>query len=30
MQDAALADMIFPVTRLIEYVSTFTPSAPAM
>lgn len=28
MQDATLADMIFPVTRLIEYVSTFTPLSP--
>lgn len=28
MQDAVLADMIFAVPRLIEYVSTFTPLAP--
>ena len=28
MQEASLADMIFPVTRLIEYVSTFTPLSP--
>lgn len=28
MQDAHLADMIFPVARLIEYISTFTPLSP--
>jgi 2-keto-4-pentenoate hydratase/2-oxohepta-3-ene-1,7-dioic acid hydratase in catechol pathway len=28
MQDARLAEMIFPVPRLIEYISTFTPLAP--
>lgn len=28
MQDAVLADMIFPVARLIEYISTFTPLSP--
>lgn len=28
MQDARLADMIFDVPRLIEYISTFTPLAP--
>jgi 2-keto-4-pentenoate hydratase/2-oxohepta-3-ene-1,7-dioic acid hydratase in catechol pathway len=28
MQDAILSDMIFPVARLIEYVSTFTPLNP--
>lgn len=28
MQDAVLADMIFPVPRLIEYISTFTTLAP--
>lgn len=28
MQDAVLADMIFPIARLIEYCSTFTPLAP--
>ena len=28
MQDALLSDMIFPVARLIEYISTFTPLAP--
>ncbi len=28
MQDALLEDMIFPVPRLIEYISTFTPLAP--
>lgn len=28
MQEAVLSDMIFPVPRLIEYVSTFTPLAP--
>lgn len=28
MQDATLADMIFAVPRLIEYISTFTPLAP--
>ncbi|MDF7776458.1 fumarylacetoacetate hydrolase family protein [Sphingomonas sp. AOB5] len=28
MQDALLSDMIFPVDRLIEYVSTFTPLSP--
>jgi 2-keto-4-pentenoate hydratase/2-oxohepta-3-ene-1,7-dioic acid hydratase in catechol pathway len=28
MQDAILADMIFPIGRLIEYCSTFTPLAP--
>jgi 2-keto-4-pentenoate hydratase/2-oxohepta-3-ene-1,7-dioic acid hydratase in catechol pathway len=28
MQDATLDEMIFPVARLIEYVSTFTPLAP--
>lgn len=28
MQAAPLSDMIFPVPRLIEYISTFTPLAP--
>lgn len=28
MQDATLADLIFPVERLIAYISTFTPLAP--
>ena len=28
MQDALLANMIFPIPRLIEYVSTFTPLSP--
>ena len=28
MQDAHLSDMIFPVPRLIEYISTFTPLNP--
>lgn len=28
MQDAILSDMIFPVARLIEYCSTFTPLSP--
>lgn len=28
MQDAPLSDMIFPVPKLIEYISTFTPLAP--
>ncbi len=28
MQNAVLADMIFPVARLIEYISTFTPLNP--
>jgi len=28
MQDAVLADMIFPVPQLIAYISTFTPLAP--
>lgn len=28
MQDAILADMIFSVPRLIEYISTFTPLSP--
>jgi len=28
MQDAYLSDMIFPVPRLIEYISTFTPLNP--
>lgn len=28
MQDAHVSDMIFPVARLIEYCSTFTPLAP--
>ena len=28
MQDAMLSDMIFPIARLIEYCSTFTPLAP--
>ncbi|WP_436977167.1 fumarylacetoacetate hydrolase family protein [Sphingomonas tagetis] len=28
MQDAVLADMIFPIARLIEYCSTFTPLSP--
>lgn len=28
MQDAVLADMIFPIDRLIEYCSTFTPLSP--
>ncbi len=28
MQEATLAEMIFPVARIIEYVSTFTPLAP--
>jgi 2-keto-4-pentenoate hydratase/2-oxohepta-3-ene-1,7-dioic acid hydratase in catechol pathway len=28
MQSAVLADMIFPIERLIEYCSTFTPLAP--
>ena len=28
MQEAVLADMIFPIPRLIEYISTFTPLSP--
>ena len=28
MQDATLADLIFPVERLIAYISTYTPLAP--
>jgi 2-keto-4-pentenoate hydratase/2-oxohepta-3-ene-1,7-dioic acid hydratase in catechol pathway len=28
MQSATLADMIFPVPKLIEYISTFTPLSP--
>lgn len=28
MQDALLQDMVFPVPRLIEYISTFTPLSP--
>ncbi len=28
MQSAPLADMIFPVSKLIEYISTFTPLSP--
>lgn len=28
MQEASLSDMIFPVPRLIEYISTFTPLSP--
>jgi 2-keto-4-pentenoate hydratase/2-oxohepta-3-ene-1,7-dioic acid hydratase in catechol pathway len=28
MQDAVLADMIFPIARLVEYCSTFTPLSP--
>jgi 2-keto-4-pentenoate hydratase/2-oxohepta-3-ene-1,7-dioic acid hydratase in catechol pathway len=28
MQDAIFADMIFPIDRLVEYCSTFTPLAP--
>ena len=28
MQEATLAEMIFPVARIIEYVSTFTPLSP--
>jgi 2-keto-4-pentenoate hydratase/2-oxohepta-3-ene-1,7-dioic acid hydratase in catechol pathway len=28
MQDATLSDLIFPIPRLISYVSQFTPLAP--
>jgi 2-keto-4-pentenoate hydratase/2-oxohepta-3-ene-1,7-dioic acid hydratase in catechol pathway len=28
MQDAMLTDLIFPIPRLINYISTFTPLAP--